>query len=91
MKRSRYRRGTKSENIHFLSHLLQVFFVGNAESLLLVDYQQTEFLELDILLDYPVSTDTDIDLPRCQVFDDSLLFCMSTESTQHLYRHRECV
>ena len=50
------------QNVDFGAQLFQELLVAHAESLLLVDDNQAEILELDIALHQPVRADDDVDL-----------------------------
>ena len=54
-------RGRHGEHVHFFAHLLDAFFVADAESLLFVDDQQSEIGKLHVLRKQTVRADQDVD------------------------------
>ena len=56
----------------------------NAESLLLVDYQQPEIFELDVVREQAVGADHAVDFASLDALDDLLGLGCSQESRQHL-------
>jgi len=62
--------------------------VADAETVLFVDDEQTQFLEGDIFLQEPVSTDHDIDSSFFHAFEYDFLLAGRTETGQHLNGHR---
>ena len=63
--------------------------MGDPETLLFVDDQQAQVLELHIRREQAVRADDDIDLPLCQPGDDLFLLLGCAEAGEHLDRHRE--
>ena len=60
VQRSRDRGSGKGEHIHIGELLLEFLLVGNTEALLLVDDEQSQFLELNVLLEQPVRSHSNI-------------------------------
>ena len=58
--------GSQGQHIHVLLQLLDLFLVGHAEPLLLVDDEQAQVLELHVLGEHPVSADDDVHKPLFQ-------------------------
>ena len=54
VQRPRYRRGRKGQHVHLTRQLLDMFLVRDAEALFLVNYEQTQLLELYVLLQQSV-------------------------------------
>src|SRR5262249_45336983 len=62
MQGARDRRGAQSEDIHELSKQLELFFVQNAEVLLVIDDHQAEIFEGDVVLNEAMRSDDDVDV-----------------------------
>ena len=58
--------GSQGQHIHVLLQLLDLFLVGHAEPLLLVDDEQAQVLELHVLGEHPVSADDNVHKPLFQ-------------------------
>ena len=54
-------RGRHGEHVHLGAHLLDAFFVADAEALLFVDDEQTEIGELYVFRKQAVGADEDVD------------------------------
>ncbi len=55
------------------AHLLEAFFVADAEALLFVDDEQAEVLELEVFGEDAVGADEDVDLALFGFFEDDFL------------------
>ena len=66
-----------------------MLLVGNAETLLLVDNQQSEVAELDIALNKTVGAYYKVDFAALQLFDNLALLLGVAESRKKLYINRE--
>ena len=75
MKRTGNRRGGKCQYIHVLFQFLDLFFVGDAEALFLVDDKQSEIPVDDIGSQYSVGADHNIHQAFFQIRDNLLLLC----------------
>ena len=76
------------EDIHILAHFLDLFLVGHAEALLLIDDEKAQVFKLHILGQQPVGPDDDIHHPGFQAFDGfiHLRFCAETAQQADLHR-----
>ena len=72
------------QHVDPLAHLLDALLVGDAESLLFVDDQQTEIPELDVLRQQAVRADDDFDFAGFQIFERLLLFGLGPEPADHV-------
>ena len=61
----------------------------DAETLLFVDDQQTEILELNVFREQPVGADDDVDLAGRHVLDDLILLGLRAEPADHVDRDGE--
>ena len=73
VERARDRRCRQREHIHVFAHFLERFLVPDAEPLFLVHDEQTEILELDLLVEQLVRADNQIDRARLQLFEQRSL------------------
>ena len=73
VERARDRRCRQREHIHVFAHFLERFLVSDAEPLFLVHNEQTEILELDLLVEQLVRADNQIDRARLQLFEQRSL------------------
>ena len=58
-----YGRGSQCQDIHQLTHLLELLLVGHSKTLLFVKNDQAEVSKGNILLQKPMSPDDNVDLP----------------------------
>ena len=72
VQRARDGRGRHGEHVHLLAHLLEAFFVADAEALLFVDDQQAEVGELYVFRKQAVGADEDIDFAGLDAFAEFL-------------------
>ena len=82
-------RGGQSQHIHILLHLLDFFFVGDAESLLLINDQNAQILKLHIRRQYPMGADDDIHQSFFQILHGFLLLGRRAEAAQQIHPHRK--
>ena len=75
IKRARNRRGGKGEHINAREFLLQLFFLRNAEALLLIYNKQAEIAEFNILADNAVRADKEINAAVLKPFNNLFLLC----------------
>ena len=87
MERSGDRGGGEGQNVDVLGHLLELFFLGNAKSLLLVYDQQPKILELHALCKQRVRANEQVDIPSCQAAQNLALLGGSAETGKHFNRH----
>lgn len=66
------RRCRQREHIHVFAHFLERFLVPDAEPLFLVHDEQTEILELDLLVEQLVRADNQIDRARLQLLSSAV-------------------
>ena len=85
MKGSGNRRSCQCENINVLFQLLDLFLMGNAETLLLVYDQKSQVLILHILGKHSVGTDHNVHLSFFQVLERLLLLGRSAETAEQIY------
>ena len=83
MKGSRDRRRGEGQNVHIFLHLLDLFFVGHAEALLLVHDKKTQVLELDVLGQKSVGADNNIAESLGDFLDSLLLLRGRAEAGKH--------
>ena len=75
-------------HVDALGHAFHGLLVGHAEALLLVDDEETEFLELHVLGQQPVRADDHVDAPVGQALDDGPLLGRRQEAAEQLDPHR---
>ena len=80
--RARDRRGGEREHIHFGAQRLQSFFLLHAETVLFVEDDQAEVVELHVLLDQLVRADDDVQLAFGQVLQRLRHFLGRAEARQ---------
>ena len=73
VQRARDGRGRHGEHVDLLAHLLDAFFVADAEALFFVDDQQAEVGELDVFRKNAVRADQDVDLAGFGLLQDFFL------------------
>ena len=66
--------GRQRQAIHLGPQGLEALLVGDAEAVFLVDDDQTQFPELDILLQQPMGPDDDVHFPFGQFPEGLFLF-----------------
>ena len=66
------------------AHLLEAFFVVDAEALLFIDDEQAEVLELEVFGEQAVRADEDVDLAVGDLFEDLFLLFRGAEAGDHL-------
>ena len=76
-------RGRHGEHVDLLAHLLDAFFVADAEALFFVDDEQAEVGELDVFREYAVSADEDIDFAGFGFLQDFFLLLRVAEAADH--------
>src|SRR5690349_18984891 len=84
MQRTRDGCSGHGEHVDLLTHLLEAFFVPDAESLFLVDDEQSDVLELKVLGKQAMRADEDIDLAGFEIFENDLLLLGRAEAGDHL-------
>ena len=89
MKRPGNRRGCQGEYIYIFLQVLDLFLMGNAKPLLLVNNQQSQVLKLHILGQNPVGADYNVHHSLAQVLQRPFLPGRRTESAQHIHPHRK--
>ena len=82
MQRARNRRRGHRQHVDFLPQPFEPLLVLDAETLLLVDDDQTQILELHVGTDESMRADDDIDAALRQPIDDALLLAGSAEAAQ---------
>ena len=86
---ARDRRRGQREHVHFRAQRLELFLVGDAEMLLLVDHQQAEVLEFDGLAEQRVGADDDIDAAIGKPGLHGTKFCRRHQPRGLRHVHRE--
>ena len=76
------------EDIHILAHFLDLFLVGHAEALLLIDDEKAQVFKLHILGQQPVGPDDDIHHPGLQASDGFIHLRLCAETAQQADLHR---
>ena len=84
VQRARDRRGGHAEHVDGGAHLLQPLLVAHAETLLFIDDEQAEVLELEALRQQRVGADEDVDLALLGLLEDVLLLLRGAEAREHL-------
>ncbi len=90
VQRPRNRRRRHRQDVDFLAHLFDALFVGNAESLFLVDDEQPEIAELDVLGKDSVRADEDFHLAGGEIVDRLFLLRFRPEAAQHVDTDGKC-
>ena len=83
------RRGCQGEYIHIFLQVLDLFLMGNAKPLLLVNNQQSQVLKLHILGQDPVGADYNVHHSLAQVLQGPFLPGRRAEPAQHIHPHRK--
>ena len=81
--------GRQRQHVYLPGHLLELFLVGHAEALFLVNDQQPQVLEFHALLQQAVGADQKIHGPRFQVLEDLSARLGRLEAAEHRDIHRE--
>ncbi len=79
-------RGGHGEHVDCGAHLLEAFFVADAEALFFIDDEEAEILELELLGEDGVGADEDVDLAGFDLLDDSGFFLRGAEAGEHFDR-----
>ena len=82
-------RRRQRQDIHVFLHLLDLFLVRHAESLLFVDDQKAQILEDHILGQYPVGSDHDIHQSLFQIRQCLFLLSRRPEPAHQIHAHRK--
>ena len=83
------RRGSQRQDVHIFLQLLNLFFVGYAEALFLVNNQQSQVFKFQVLGKYPVGSDDNIHHALSQPLQGPLLLGRRAETAEHIHPHRE--
>ena len=83
VQRARDGRGGHGEDVDFAAHLLEAFFVADAEALLFVDDEEAEVVELDVFREQAVRADEDVDAAVLDLLEDELLLFGRAEAGDH--------
>ena len=75
------------EDVHILFQLLDLFLVGDAEALFLVNDQKPQILIFHIFGQYPVRADHHIHLSFFQIFNGLFLLGRGAEPAQQVHSH----
>ena len=89
VQRARNRRRRHGQHVDLLAHLLDAFLVPHAESLLLIDNQQSEIGELQVLRKNAMRSDQNVDLPGFRFLQNFFLLLRIAEAADHLDRDRK--
>ena len=84
LQRARNRRRGERQDVDGLLQLLDPLFVRDAEALLFIHDEESEVLELDILLEDAVGRNHDVDLARRESFESRLRVLRRAEARQHV-------
>ena len=84
-------RGREREHVNGAAHLLDVLLVRHAETLLLIDDEQTEILELDVLLQQLVRANHEVALARAHIGERLPHLRLRAEAREHPDLDREAV
>ena len=79
----------EGKHVYRLFHLLDFFFVRHAETLFLVDNQQSQVLERHILGQDAVGADHNVHQPLFQIRQGLFLLGSGPESAQQIHTHRK--
>ena len=79
--------GAQCEHVHQPAHLFELLLLHHAETLLLVDDDQSEVLEASVVLHQPMGADDDVHGAGGKVFDHSLLLTSRAEAGEQLDAH----
>ena len=89
MQGSRNGRSSKRKNINIGFHLLDLFLMGNAKSLLLVNDQKTQILILNFLGKEPVGSDHNIHQSLFQIRNGLFLLLRRIKTAEHIHPDRK--
>ena len=85
MKRSRYRRGGKRQNIDIVAHFLDFFFMTYTKTLFFIYNQKSKLVKLYSLAEKLVRSYNYVCLSGCKLFNCVFLLRCCTEPRQHSY------
>ncbi len=85
---ARDRRRGETQNVDELAQLLEPFLVHHAKTLLFVDDDQTQILELDVFLQQTMGADEDIHFALSGLLQDLRDFLRREEAAHHFDAHR---
>jgi len=80
-------RGREREHVDLGLELLQALLVGHAETLLLIDHDEAEILEVDVLAEQTMGADDDVHRARFEPRQRVLLLTLGHETAQRTHGH----
>ena len=82
IERARDGRRGQRKHVYFCAHLLQAFFVPDAEALFLIDNNQPQVFEGDVFLQQAMRANDDVNLARLQSYQDFVLLRVGAKARQ---------